>query len=381
MGGIAQHSFTDSLRSGEFGLKWVVPDVFQVIKAFPWGVDFRDDIRQVTWRVGFSPAMLDLRREHDSVLRQDTQTFLRGRFKGETARTADPAWSPLIDLEYVDLQGGTGLLVVYRSAYEPGNEILVGELNVPIRQGMLYFSAWSWVGITGLREAVLVDRALSQGRDFSEITSITQEQFDDPRHDVDFPGHSLTIVRAAMKWLVEDTSLVVTNPMIDPNQGETRLPEAGCAVVLPPRYVLSRIFGQAMTKGLVTATRTCPPISSAITLEIFRSSRKRLTGWRKQARLKRLAVRATRAWRNEGITDINIEADGLPELHGRTQIEVYVRFKSPDEERSHAIMRWFIDADGEVFLVRVGAPLFVKKAQLLADVESVVQSWRHLDVT
>ncbi len=374
---IRSRSFVENLRSGNIGLKFPVSDSLHVVEMRPSWVILRDRTHKVAWQIAFTYSMLDLQLEHDQLLKGDIKLFLRGKFETETPRTENPEWSPLIEMEYATLQGSKALLVIYRSAYELRNEVVVGELHVPVDQGLVILAARIKAGVTGMRESAIVSRAVNQGVDPRKAAAISQEQIDDPRLDVEFPDHPLSLVRAAMHWLIEDAGLEITMPMAITNPGEVRLPEAYCTVILPPRYTLNLPMSQMMSEGLYVATRACPPGPSGMNIDIWRLPGRRLNGWFTQARLKRLAVRTISGWKQEGAAQIKIEAKALPRLDGRTQIDTYVRFR-PAGEEEHSVMRWFIDLDGQVFRVGTSAPLFVPRAQLADHVESVVQSWRRL---
>jgi hypothetical protein len=372
-------SFLDDLRAGKYGLRFVVPDAFQVVDASAYTVLFRDETRHIDWHVLFSPFMLDLRREYDRLLREDADIFLRGHFTTKTARTADSEWSPLVDLQYVSLRDAPGLLVIYRTAYEPGNEGVIGELYFPVRQGLIVIGARSRAGITGLRESFLTTRLLNQGAHPSEaIRLLSQADIDDPQLDERFPEHPLSLVRTAMRWVMEEADLEVIAPMVIPDEGEIALTEADCAVVLPPRYVVSPLMSQSMAEGLIVATRACPPGSSMMWLQIARLPGERLVGWRKQGRLKRLAIRMHDEWQRQGATGLKYEVKEMSALNGRVQIETYATFRSGPELEVHSVIRWFVDTDGQVFRVGADAPPFVGRELLLNHVESVVQSWRRL---
>jgi hypothetical protein len=373
-----QGKFIDGLRAGDFGLRFPFPDSFQMIDEFPLGANFLDENRNVAWHIGFSPSPLVLDPEHDALLRRDIKMFLRGRFETETPRTLDPEWSPLVDMEYATLPGSTALLIVYRSAYEPGNEALVGELYVPLSTGHVYFDARCRVGTTGFRESYLVAQAIDRGRSPGQAAAIAQSEIDDPRHDARFPRHALSIVRAAMRWLVESADIEVTDPMSISTEEETRLEDAECAVVLPPRYALNPTMSHRMAEGLIIANRVCPPGSSSMSLDIWRLPANVITGWNAKGRLKRLAAQTIRNCKREGASQIRLQTRGLPDYDGRTQIETYVRFHS-GADYVHSVMWWFVDTDGQVFRVAAAGPQFVPRSELTAHVEAVVGSWRRLE--
>ncbi len=304
--------------------------------------------------------------------------FVRGHFETETPRTADPNWSPLVELDYANIREATGLVVVYRSAYDTGNEVVVGELLVPLVSGLMMFSARSRASTTGVRETVLAERAMRQGIKPLEAMAIAQEEIDDPRVDEEFYAHPLSVIRAAMRWLRYDADMEVLSPMEPRANGEILLPSAGCAVVLPPRYVLTPALSGMMSGSIEMVTRVSPPGASGKDLHIWRIPNLKVEGRNRQARLKGLAVRIVRSWVQEGATQFKVDAKDMGDFEGRTQVECHASFRTATGPAQTA-MRWFIDMDGTVFRVAAGAPSFVPKDRLYDDIKFVLQSWRRID--
>ena len=91
------------------------------------------------------------------------------------------------------------------------------------------------------------------------------------------------------------------------------------------------------------------------------------------------AVRRIEGWVEEGVTDLDQEAEIVAGDEPQTAVRTLVRFKVGDEPKVSA-MRWRVDEDGTVFRVTVGAAPHVPAPELRDQADAVMASLRRLNV-
>jgi hypothetical protein len=118
----------EDLASGILGLRWAPPPSLEWMENEERVAAARDPERQVAWLIRSYPWRLDLRRAFDAELRADLKLETRAIFAANAeedaaaggqpaqtpARTADPGWSPIVDLERVLVGEAGALRVVWR---------------------------------------------------------------------------------------------------------------------------------------------------------------------------------------------------------------------------------------------------------------------------
>lgn len=224
-------------------------------------VDIVDQTNHLSWTIRFFDNLhMDLRSSMRFHLEKSIETQTKALFehefwKGFKQNTTsmrpitqeDPNWSPVIDIEYKDLgttskTSTTALLVVYRKAYRPGEQIVVGRLCIPVRRGLIEIVVEAGDKGAAAREGALV---MDMCKDNVMTTEMLQamlktREFDANRYDDQFPFHCLSRVRRAIHWLLEDSKLVVTEPRerldSSPN-AEVMLTHLGCTFRPPPRFL------------------------------------------------------------------------------------------------------------------------------------------------
>src|SRR5262249_12532705 len=126
----------------------------------------RDPERRVAWEIGHFPHRLDLRASSDDALHRDIEAEAREAFRASyeqvasavdaanrsPPRTRDAAWSPVIELERIEIGGARALRVIHRLTYEPTHEMIVGRLLIPLESGVFEVSATHLTRTTGFRE-------------------------------------------------------------------------------------------------------------------------------------------------------------------------------------------------------------------------------------
>jgi hypothetical protein len=136
----------DARRDAEPGVRLVWPREVEVEDEHPSAAKLRDERFHVRWHIALSMLRMDLDPVGDKTLRLDTECFSRAAFQSATPRTEEPGWSPVIDFARLSLNGSDGLLCVYRQSYEPTNEVVVGEITIPLADGTLTVAAYAAAG-------------------------------------------------------------------------------------------------------------------------------------------------------------------------------------------------------------------------------------------
>lgn len=246
----------ESLQTGRFGIELRMPEHFEVCRNDGECAEFVDKTKGVVWYLFLYPNLhLDLHAKHRADLRNSLEYYARSMFdevfhhrhRGDakqTPRTADLAWSPMIDVEPSKFGEVDALRTVHRMAYEPGREMIMGHALIPVRQGLFEARVLCVDQMTGIRESILFSKRMMQQKSDNEadieqlMATARQSDYDDPQHDDGFPEHSLSRARAALRWLQNESKIQVTEPPRPFADGEIELPHLGCAVVLPPRFAL-----------------------------------------------------------------------------------------------------------------------------------------------
>lgn len=375
----------EQVESGTCGIRWCVPP----------GVELAEDgARRALWRdrdgvlhvVSRSPwpfALGAAGGELDPTLRADLEASSRAAFVAtwqEAAdagrstvgrpRTDDAAWSPLVEATPVALAGGDAVAVVRRVTYTPGDELIAGELIVPVADGHVVVAILARSTFTGTRESVTM---LTGGHLEADVIP-AQAVFDRRELDAQFPQHPLSIVRRALDALTAAGAIEVTRPA-PRSPREVILTEAGCAITPPPRFV-------RLPRGLL-------PLSPTLCM----MARLGVDGWRRMfevwrlpaedtagdaTELAKLADRIIAAWEHEGATDIRASTRTLPELDGRPQVEQQVRYRSA-EGAELSCFRWLLDGDGTIFRIGASGDGDVAPDTLRAELAAAVPTWRRLD--
>lgn len=234
-----------ALRAGIHGIRAHIPPGTEIVTDEPGYLKLYEPARNLEWMLAVRPDLrMDLREAHRDDLRRHAQQYARRMFEdvfvqmrtdtSTRPRTDDPDWSPLVELEHVTVGPAPGLRVVHRMFYQPGREILLGHLVIPLPDGVFEARVAAGDGNTGYRESIL----LLKHPPTPPAKFHPQSEYDDPRYDANFRDHPLSRVRAALRELHEVwglEALTAPTPQVD---GPVDLPHLGCAIVPPPRFVL-----------------------------------------------------------------------------------------------------------------------------------------------
>lgn len=359
--------FLDDLKTGRPGLRFQVPAAFQVSEDRERRVLLVDNERRVGWHVAHAPWRLDLRPEYAAELRRDIERTARQRFVDQHAqlaekdaglappRTDDPSFSPLISIEHVRIGAAPALVVLRRLAHQPGLEVVLGSVLVPLGTG------------------------------FCEIAAF---------HRGAESGLPLTLVRAALRWLLAlpPEALAVTAPAPAPPAGPLELQAAECAIVPPPRYLLLPAGSVPIPATMQMLTRVLLEASdSPMMLDVWHFPEP-IAPVQQQGRPERqqqllgFVQQNAEEWKRQGATEVQLDVKALERdceedfEPGRERIyasaEVRMRVNGLP---THSISHWLADGDGAVYRVTVGAPAYVPLAELRADLEGVLRSFRRLE--
>ena len=248
--------FIDDLKQGLPGVRFAIPDGWKLQEQQDRRVVLLDEEHKVGWHIIHAPWRADFRKEFATEQRRDIERHARYGFEQHyhqiqvqqgtqrpPVRTTDPEFSPLISVETITVDGVEALFILRRVAYEPILEAVVGNILIPLANGLLDITVFQHSQQTGYRENQLLTLALQQnpGEGLPKVRrKLGQAHFDDPSHDDKFPTHPLTCVRKAVKWLLGQSKdvLTITNPApaLPAVGAEIELPKLGCAVKIPPRY-------------------------------------------------------------------------------------------------------------------------------------------------
>ncbi|MCP3136247.1 hypothetical protein [Pyxidicoccus xibeiensis] len=385
--------FLESLRDGRFGVRLHLGEGFQLKSEDETRAELKRTTDDTSWVLSLNPMRLGLRPEHDPVLRSDVEHQLRVSFQDQydalatragpdrsPPRTDDPRWSPLIELDRTLVDGAPVLRVLGRLAYEPGLEVLEARLLVPLAVGTFQVQIRHFARETGGREAALhlLARRKEPGRSPDEIMEHQRQQdFDDPAWDASFPEHGLSVLRAALAWLTtpERGVLRVLEPLPLPPEGEVILPDLGCAVTPPPRYTLTPSQDMGLGRNIAMFTRlTCGDLR---TMDVWRDAAVLPPGPGRAEALVDGARRNAESWAKEGVTDIEVDTQVLPEVDGRPHVSSHVRFVVQGQPMV-AATRWLADVDGAVFRITVGGPRDLTYEEFSAEADAILRSWRRL---
>lgn len=379
------------LERGRGGVRLAIPGRFTIDDEGPDFAAVHDAERGIGWHLSRHGYHIDLSSEHQALLVRDIERHARALFETYSSqlssapsapalRTEDPAWSPVVSVDRARIGGHDALTVIHRMSYQPGNEVLMGHLLVPIRSGLFELRVLAPARMTGTRESALLAAAMNAAPDQAPdivMSRLGQEHYDDPRHDSLFPDHPLSRVRAELRALLEgDGGLAVTAPDDPPPRGEAPLPALGCAITPPPRYARVR----ARTPLAQWSRLSFAGTDGVQLLSVARESNVRFTERDARRQLAQMAEEYARASVPEGATEVSVEARPLPDREGRARVIAYLRYDPEDGSAPrHTALHWHVDQRGHPFMIAIAAERCVPEEELIADVDAVAASWRPLD--
>ncbi len=225
------------LETGELGVQWTVPSSWSISRDSPDLLIADEASSALRWWVFFGEglhlglAARDTEHRERAIagyahcLFEDVFSTLPPEVQADGSRAADGSWSPLVDLEWLQIGAVAGLRVVHRMAYARGIELVMGHLLIPVETGLLEIRCLGRAETTGGRECVLM---MKEGGEF-----LTQAQYDDPCHDAAFAEHVLSRTRHGLQ------AVLSRPPLVHRAAGPTaeRAALAGHTIRPPPGFV------------------------------------------------------------------------------------------------------------------------------------------------
>lgn len=402
-------SFIDDLKKGLPGIQLAIPDAWKRQEEHDRRAVLIDSEHRVGWHILHAPWRVDLRAAIADKRRRDIERHARFGFdqhyqqvpvpegaKRPPPRTADPAFSPLISVDYIDFAGVPAVMIVRRVAHEQVMEAVVGNILVPLATGVLDITAFQHTQETGYRETNLLNQAMQKypGEGLQKLAQrLGQGYFDDPQYDAQFPTHPLTCVRAALSWLrkLPAAELRVTAPPPPlPEPGtEVELPQVGCAIKPPAGYVavppgvLPLPAGVAVLSRVILEAADDPQM-----LDVRQVSGVSLAPEDRTGQLLKLVQRQVAEWQSQGAQQIEMSHEPVALPAGLTAsgssgeaVALAVQVKMViNGAPTQTVARWLADADGRVFRIGVATPPYVPVNEAAADVDEAVKSFRRLTV-
>lgn len=371
----------EALASGRHGLRLTLPPKLEVGQDDPALLNLVDREERIVWMLFyFQGVHFDFGGEQDrSELSAALGHYARHMFEdsfrqgkppeGARPRTADPQWTPMVEVEHLDLDGARALRTIHRMSYQPGLEIVMGHLLIPLVDGLFEARVMSpgKQPLTGYREsAIMKGLGFEPGRPLPP-----QSVYDDPRHDAAFPGHPLSQIRAAQRWLRHDASLKVSRPAPVRVSREVPLPRLGCVVTPPPRFVQN-------TDGTGGATGSFTRVSFCGTdgIEAFVVVRRDRP--RSPSALRAEIVEATRRLHLESeVRDVRITTEDLPSIRGRRQVQTIAE-GSGHQGPLRNVLRWFVAEDGRLWFLMITGNAAVPADSRRAELDRALEMWRPL---
>jgi len=378
-------SIDDALQ--RFGVRFAPESRFERRRLTSTGAYFHERTRGTSLMVGVFPHRLDLQAQHEALLRRDVERHARDLFnscfrsggrKDVEPRTVDPKWSPVVETSIVRLGRARALRVLHRTWYEPGCEIVVGRLVLPVAKGLVEVRIEPPpLARTGRREAAALTRILhdAAGTNVDELAAkLDQRAADDPSLDAAFPDHPLTLARSELDRLVEHGSIEIMSPPHTDDLFECEVREADFAIEAPPRFL--RLHDDIPSNKRASWSKVS--FSGTDGIEILTVSR---TGTRLSEpngrSLSRIAEAITKSSVPEGATSVQVSARALKSKPGRAEAETY-RAHVEGNNAQHSLFRWFTEENNEVVMVAMGASQCVPVDELEDAAGAVVDSFRRL---
>lgn len=334
-----------------------------------------DDVANLTnaaagvgWYLFFFPGMrLDLAPERFDSLRRDVESHANALFDAMRRRGEDgprSPRSPLVSCDVIAIHGGPALSIIHRMAYQPGKEIVMGHLLVPVRAGL--FEA-RWIvpaNQTGFRESVLLLKAMEgavegipEGMPPEEIMKVLV--YDDPKFDAMFPQHALSVARSADRWARENVRTADPAP---PMTREHALARLGCDLVVPPRFGID-----AESKTAARFHRVSLAGNDGVQVLTVERHSGNVDSWSVA-----LARRAETRLAEMGATATSQKAlEPRPSLRDVLLVEGELEY-----DRPRMLAAGFVDPQGDAWLLTLSTTSSQDPAALVEELAGVVETFR-----
>lgn len=357
-----------SLELGSCGVQWEPPD--GAIGVHTETELVVADDTGLRWRIRVLPMEFAIAPGEEAELSEDVYASARtafetrwrqqGRAAGATPRTASGDWSPVIEARLGAIGAGRIARIVRRLAYEQGDEVVVGNLFIPVEKGTVEIRIMAQSGETGVREKAI--GAKYGGRQ-------PQATYDSRELDPYFPDHPLTRVRAALDAVVGSLEIIT----LPDRPAELTLKEPGCAVTAPRRFVAAPTVagsgrGELVRLGVDDWQRT---------IEVWRIGRHKFKSKDLHAALVEHANKTAESSAGDDTSHVVSHSAPIDDYGVCLQIQQYVTFER-DDEPHHAVFRWWIAGDGTLWRIGETSSSLVDREELAADVAAVQDSFRRI---
>ena len=371
---------SDALAAGRFGLTFELPEHLVIDQDDDITLVAVDEARQIMWYLFF---FADLHLDVQSAQRAHLEHGLPGhaRFIFDNAfhtqppeerpdepRTADVSWSPMIDVAYPCIDDVDALRTVHRMFYQPGREIIMGHVMIPVRDGLFEARTVAIDRTTGYRESTLMMTRLSgKDDDLSEVAArVQQADYDDPGHDDDFPEHSLTRTRRALDWLCTEAGLRIATPPRSQADEHVELAELGIALRPPPRFVQDADSQNSFHRVAFCGT------DGIDRLFVDRAD----DGFSADGDLRsRTLALARRIHEDAEVEHIEVTFDSRPALDGRPVVLVLVEGQGHQGSLRNGLL-WLFDEHTRPWHISLISTSATPGAQIAEELDAIARSWR-----
>ena len=384
-------SFLEKVARGDYGVRFSATEEFEVTGESDSGTALLHSSKRFGLHLSWCPYRLDLSPTTEDVLRRDLERGTRDLFiQFRQRRTQDgapsdrakrydddPQWSPLISRNLFAIGGAPGLEVVHRLSHEPGSEIVMGHLLIPVATGLFEFRVTASAQMTGVKESILVAELLQRPDVQKEAAETSLEEtlpkhmppIDDPGLDERFSDHPLAIVRRALRWLRKEPQIAVIAPGLAQASGEVALPSLGCAITPPARYVVHEQKPDRAQFSRVSFATT-----DGVSILNIAQLPKNVRG--PGASSEKFAEQMIRATLPDGSTDIVVRCRAVSIDDGPGGVEAQASFIRADCFPGQSVLRLFPDQLGRFWLAMIGTSQSVPVSEISDEISSVVRSFR-----
>ncbi|MCX4240161.1 hypothetical protein [Paraliomyxa miuraensis] len=368
----------EALARGELGLTLRFPEAWSVRESDAGHAAVDDVEGGVGWWVGIFPdvhlepserelpGLLAAAHHHARFMFE----WMHARDEGndQPPRTADPEWSPLVSFERDVLQGSEVVWAVHRMRYRPGHELMMGHLLVPRPWGLFDARVITVDRTTGLRESLTVEKLVASGMlELGPGIRIPQSTFDDPALDDVFAHHCLSRARTALRWLKEESGLVLDPVELPRVPEEVTVPPLGCALRLPPRF-----FPLPRAPGCFRRTSFCGT-DGLEHLFVQQEARARM-----EHGLSHYAAESTRAsHQSQGVTDIELHVEEHLLRSGVAGVVVVVDGQGHQGALRNAVC-WWLDETKQPWSLALISTQAIARETLVAELVASARSWRRV---
>ncbi|HSK03444.1 MAG TPA: hypothetical protein VK932_19465 [Kofleriaceae bacterium] len=388
-------AFLDDLAAGRIGLQVRPPGSLTVTEQGERAAVLHDPEHDLDWWFFFFPELyLDLAPDHAASHDRDIHRHARQVFdamfelqRGQAGRaemgprTADPKWTPVVEIERFELDGAPALSVLHRMQYQPGAESILGHTLIPV-EGGLFEARWlAAATMTGIRESVLGIKLLSKRSDVEEIDpSImpSQEEIDDPALDAEFPNHPLSLARAAKRWH-ERAQVRVDRRAAAPLRDPVILRPIECSLSAPPRFTP----GDTATDGgdvFCRLDRVSFCGTDGVDQIFVGRTGARVRGLAVGRRLAKLARDRSRTiFEQMGHDDVRCEVRPLDAVPPSVEVITEGEPQNPGAGRGRMLWRWFLDDSGRAWTIAFRTTVALPLDEIAEEVAAVARSWKRLD--